>query len=482
MITILKNSKISISFIGLSVFAMGVISLLSHLQILPYSENLKPFVYVLRIIACTSAFVFFCMELERPLFSRKNFTFDNLLFLGIAGFLVLCINQRVGIYAGDVFLLFALIYCIAKRKIYVLNPIHYVLIAYAIFQVFGTIGTIRGFHFPEKYWFLILVPFASCFFHLTREMAYKIMRVLVWSMMIYMTISLIFWWYNLQFADIGVWQWMTGKESVMGKAAYEWVAEWSGYGHPSYVCLVLFPVFISLIYLVYKRLMGFTWVDLIIFSVLLLLSIAAMESRIGLVCFIFIVGVSGLFLSYFKRRHFKKMVLLTFCGIATVSLLFSEKISGFVEDPARKTLNTLAISYIKEHIWWGTGSREIHIGLMDQAEKMSAELPITDLGIVNTYAHNQFLGNMVQYGVWGALILTVLLICWFGYAIRNRSYVLLMYLCVVFFYMMIEEPLTGQAGITRITVFFMFFVAFINSGRKIKYYDFSQKGIFKHLP
>jgi len=402
---------------------------------------------------------------------KSLFSIRSFLIFTLTGFLVFSINQDMGIYATVVFLFASLFFVIKEKKFYKFNRIHYVLIGYAIFRVLGTIGTVHGFYFPDKYLSFFLVPLAFSCFHFEKATMLHILRVFIRMMMIYMAFTLLYWWYNIQFLNANILDWVTLKTNYFGKAAYEWASGWSGYPHPSYVCLVLFSGLIAIIYMVYNKHLGLTIFDLLIYSILLLFSIAVMESRIGFVCYVFIYVFSGLYLLYLKRWHFKLAlgILMAFSSISIIA--FKDLAYRFAFDNIRETFYIYSIEYIKSHPWWGSGSQEQYIALQQEAIKMQKQIPI----IWNqSYIHNQFLGNMVQYGVWGALILLILLAFWFGYSIRSRNFLLQLFLCVVVFYMMIEEPLTGQAGITRVVLFFSFFVAFNDSEKKTSYFDFTE--------
>jgi O-antigen ligase len=140
-----------------------------------------------------------------------------------------------------------------------------------------------------------------------------------------------------------------------------------------------------------------------------------------------------------------------------------------LHDNTRKTDYTLAINYIQNHVLWGCGYQQQTTALREQEEVMKDVLP----KILNKkcYVHNQLLGDMVQFGIWGGLALLALFFGIIFYAIKKRSYPLLMFILTMILFMQIEEPLYRQAGITRFSVFLVYFVALAQSKEKVKFFD-----------
>lgn len=397
---------------------------------------------------------------------KELFSLRVLLSFSLAGFLVISIAQRPGIYATTVFLVISFLFLLVERKFYKMNRIHYVLLFYALFKVIGTIGTSKGFHFPEKYLSFFLVPLAFSCFHFSKTEMLQILRIFIRMMMIYMAFTILYWWYNVQYLEADIFTWLTSKTSYLGKSAFEYSSGWSGYGHPSYVSLVLFAGFISLIYLVFNKKLKFSGFELVVYSFLLLFSIGVMESRIGLVCFTMIIFLSLLYLAYLKKWHFKILLTIALLLVLAMVLILSDILSRFVFDEVRGTYYVYSIEYVKQNIWWGSGSLEQHFALQQIALQLQNEMPLL---WNDSYVHNQFLGNMVEYGIWGFLILFVLLFFWFRHSFKTQDYLLQTFLCVILVFMMIEEPFSGQAGITRVVLFFCFFVAFNDSEKQIPY-------------
>lgn len=401
-------------------------------------------------------------------------------------------HRQIGIYATGLFVFMTLIHVVINKKLYKLNRLYYFLFGYVFMLIIGTINTQKGFHFPELTYSFILIPLTSCFFSLTHETLLRILRLFLRGMAIYLIICVLYWWYNFLHLDTDLISWLTQKDSfviwlpdwknqirLVGGItfpAYLFVNSWSYYYHPSYISFVLFAGIIAGFYLYFKknRHSYVSKFELILFIVLCLIVTLLMESRIGLVGCCFILAVSGLYYAKLKLKYFKYIVII-YIVLGSITLFYmQDSVEGFLDDKIRKTYTTLAIHYIEDSFWWGSGTQEQHIALEYQEELMKNTVPPVEKKIV--YAHNQFIGDMVQFGIWGLIVLMVFLYSIIHYSIKERSYLLQMFISVTILFMMIEEPLYTQEGITRFTVFLVFFLAISDSKKERKHIDFGKNG------
>ncbi len=402
---------------------------------------------------------------------KSAFTIHGLLILSISTLLVLSIfNRWVGIYATAFFIICTLIYFIKNGKVYAINPVFLLVFAYAILEFIGTIGTKIGFRFPEMTYSFYLIPIAFSCFRIEKETLLRILRFLFRVILVFMSFSIINWFFNIIHFQVGIVEWITKKTNVNGMAAYEYVCSWSHYKHPSYINLVLIPTLFSGFYIHHKKQEKsyISQLELAVFVVFCLFLELLMESRIGLVGVVFVLVINTLYYLHIKKIYFK-IVLIAFLVIGGAGLVVMEhSVSSFISDPVRKTDSALAIHYIKDHLWWGAGYDEEYIVLKQQEMEMSGVLP--KLNQPKTYVHNSLLGNMVQYGIPGAVILVVMMVGLFWYSLQSRNYLLQMFVCLYLLFMMIEEPLYVQEGITRFMVFLTFFIHIIDNERKVKCY------------
>ena len=296
---------------------------------------------------------------------------------------------------------------------------------------------------------------------------------------IYLSISVLYWFYNFLYLDVSFIEWITGKTNYQAQmigwesqnqvyySAYFFVNSWTTLYHPTPISIVVLAGLITGFYLYHKKDEFPTiskW-DLLLYIVLCLLIILLMQSRIGIIGFILITSITGLYYLKQKTKYFK-IGLLAYLLLGGASLmLFGDKISSFINDDIRDAYRRIAVSYIQEHFWYGSGFGQHRLALEQQAEKIKDTLPemvypnCGDCQI--THVHNQFLGNMVQFGIFGLIALVAMLAAIAYYAIKNRSYLLQTFLCFIIFFMMIEE---GE--FILILLFIMFFTA-INESKKL---------------
>jgi hypothetical protein len=394
---------------------------------------------------------------------------DGLLISSLSLMLVLSIFQKqIGIYATAFFVLSAFIYAFINWKIYVLNKIYLLIFAYAILELFGTIGTPKGFRFPEMTYSFYILPLAFCCFHLEKETLLHILRFVFRIMLVFMTLSIINWYYNILHTDIKIIEWLTKKVFVNITPAYDLVCSWSHYKHPSYINLVLLPILISGFYIRYKKFdrSFISNFELALYTILCVFFQLIMESRFGLVGVTLLLIISGLYYLHLKIFFFKVtlFLILTLGGVGLI--IFENSSIGYFSDPVRKTDSALALNYIKKNIWWGAGYQQEASVLRQQEKELEGKLLI--ISQPKTYTHNQLLGTMVQFGVIGAIVLLLMMIGLLWYSFRSRNYLLQMYIFLYIIFMLIEEPLYVQEGITRFMVFLTFFIHLNNSDKAVK--------------
>ena len=475
-----KFLHITLIFFALAFVSIYILSLFGFTKI----ENER----VVRFVAIG---VFFMAALMIALNEAKNYKFSvseifksNLLVtITFSALLILSIStQNIGIYASGVFVGAALFTLLCNGKIYKPSWCYYFLFFYAIFLMFGTIGTPKGFHFPEMTYSFYLLPISFIAFQFSENTLEKIARFFFRAMFIYLIVSVLYWWFNFQYLDISFADWVTKKthfplhiadwhnqnQLYYGLyPAFCFVSSWSYYFHPSYNSLVLFCALISGFYLFFKS--KINKIELIFFAFVLLFFQILIQSRIGIIGTFFILIFS---IFYYFRKYFKNIkIILLICLLASSCIfVFSNKnIQNYLHDEVRKTDYTLAINYIQDHILWGNGYQQQTPALREQEEIMKDVLTKVYNG--KYYVHNQLLGDMVQFGIWGGIVLLILLFGIIFYAIKKRSYPLLMFILTMILFMQIEEPLYSQTGITRFSVFFVYFVALAQSKEKVKFFD-----------
>ena len=414
----------------------------------------------------------------------KNDTLIIICLSVLLASLFLC--SRIGYYAVGFFAGAVLLHFFYRRKFYPLPKFFYFVFLYALLLFLGTIGTEKGFRFPNSTLSFYVLPLSLCFFRLSKTTLLRIAELFFKIAIVFLATCILYWWYNFLQLDANFITWIAEKTGYSVEmtaweeqakihnsnyySAYFFVTSWSYYYHPSFVSLILFFGLITGFYLYHKKNTNptITKLELILYIVLCLFVIILMESRVGLVGFLFINAVTGLYYLKLKTKHFKiGLILYLLLGCASLYVL-NDSVSDFVDDDARDAYRRIAISYVHDNFWWGSGFHQQRIALEQQAEMMENVLP--DIIFPHTgnpiyYVHNQFLGNMVQFGIWGLLLLSAMLIAIAYYAVKKRSYLLQVMLSVVFLFMMIEEPLYVLKSIVCFLTFLMFFTAISESGK-----------------
>ncbi len=473
-----KTSSFALLIVLMSILSMIFISFLSKQTALVSIEHYVKFGNILLILFSTATIALFIKELFLSNVISVKPAPKALLILSLSLLLVLSIFQKqVGIIATSIFILISISYAIINRKIYTPNRVYIFIVIYALLQLFGTIGTVKGFRFPDMSFSFYLIPISFYCFRIEKTVLLQIMRFFFRAMLIYMAITLIFWYFNMQFLNIGFLEWMKQKVLTNGFNAYYWTNSWTNYMHPSYISLVLFPALFSGLYLYYKKLetSKISKFELLVFIFFSIASQIAMQSRIGIVCIAFILTISFFYYLKLRTKFFKWGIFTTVILIGISFVILGNKVDGFITDPVRKMDSTLAINYIKSHPWWGAGYHQEALALSSQQEISKDK--ITIVPNVKTYTHNEFLGDTVQFGVLGLIVLLILLFGLLRYSVISKSFLLQQFFCLYFIFMLIEEPLYVQEGITRFMVFLAFFIHLSECDHPIKSIE-----LWKRLP
>lgn len=434
-------------------------------------------------------------------FSWNDFYKNNtLIIISLSTLLTsLFLPNEVRFYAVGFFAVAGAMHFSYARKFYLPPKFYYAILAYALLLFFGTIGTPKGFRFPDKILSFYILPLVFCLFRLPQKTLLRIGALFFKMGIVFLALSLLYWWFNFLHIDADFSTWIGGKTSytaqmlgwerqaqIYGKAvgwaagweniawhsAYYFVTSWSYLFHPSFVSLVLLGGLIIGFYLYYKKdvVQTITKYELLLYAGFCFLVETLMQSRIGLVYFLFIMAATGLYYLKLKTKYFKVgLAVYMLLGVASLHVM-NDKVSGFVHDDIRDAYRRIAVSYIQKHFWWGSGYNQQILALEGEAESLKDNLPTViyphNLHPIS-YVHNQFLGNMVQYGIWGLLLLLLLLGTTMCYAVKNRSYLLQMFVGFMLLFMMIEEPLYILVGIIPTLTFLIFFAAINESEKEI---------------
>lgn len=422
----------------------------------------------------------------------NHFPFFLLIFSLITSLCFSIFAWRVQSYSIGLYVLSVIIFFIANRRIYSFNKIYLLIILYALLNLIGTITTPQGFHFPEKTYSFYILPLSFCFFNFKKQTYLKIMKVFFRVILVYSAISIIFWQFNISYLGFSSFQWMVSKIDVDPYPGYHFAINWANfsyhntfinYSHPSFVSLIINTALIVGFYLYYKKsnTSHINTIEIIIFCIFSLITLFAMQSRIGVISFLSIMIVSFLYYIKIKTPYFKAIIYIGVLFSIMFFFVFTKtRVSQATEDRPREISYAFATSYIKDHLWWGCGTGEQQTALQYQDEIMP-NVNLLPKFTPYLYSHNQFLGDMVQFGIIGLIVLLTVLISLIYYSFKTRNYLLQMLMLLYILFMMIEEPFYTQEGIMRFMVFLTFFIAVKKSEKNRKSFSlnntFSKKKI-----
>ena len=143
-----------------------------------------------------------------------------------------------------------------------------------------------------------------------------------------------------------------------------------------------------------------------------------------------------------------------------ILLYIFPKVDDLSVDPIRADLRKTAISAIKEKpvFGWGTGYSKSLIQSKERAHGLGIEKPYD----FNQF-HNQYLEDMVQFGIPGIFILMVLF-CWMLWVgIRGKNFLLLSLFVIYALFCWTESVLYVSKGVLP----FVFWLCFLMSNRKV---------------
>lgn len=234
------------------------------------------------------------------------------------------------------------------------------------------------------------------------------------------------------------------KHLIAGKFyCYDILFAWSGKPHPSFNALWQVGATIIALYLWNrKEIHAF---DAIV-SCMLFLGVGLMaQSRI---CLILCVFCYILAFGYVNRQRY---ILLSICVVAIISIgiifyLVSPEFFAQFADQTREQMRNYAYEYIRTHRWLGSG-----IGGMT-TENMRNVFPHFRFSAhFDFYPHHQFLGDGMQGGLIGLLLLIGMILSYSITAIKRHNVMAIVYAITIVVFMLIEMPFYIFSGVITIS-------------------------------
>lgn len=355
------------------------------------------------------------------------------------------LSETISRYITAFFAISAVIYGLSEKQ-FRPHPLFYFIGGYYFYQFIGSIWTIDynlAFRFLGKGISFVIIPVAfSCFIPQTEERN-KLLKILFRFLIVYLLFSLVAYLFQVYY---------NGKDVLVGfgfKKVYlesdilpyddfYAILGWAGYYHPTFVSFLL-TIMYGVGYYFWRTdklsTSGITTFELILFTIISYVLIIFLQSRIGMILFPF-----GIFLTVLMTVRKRKAILYTYLTVAAVIFILAFIYVYFYQDKyfydAKRVEQTeIMISYIKNHLWTGTGTGGMRL--------------------INTFptAHNQILGDLFHLGIPGLISFLILIAATTYYTIKDRNYMLLYFLLIFFVVMQIDQMLSIQKGITYFTLF-----------------------------
>ncbi len=236
---------------------------------------------------------------------------------------------------------------------------------------------------------------------------------------------------------------------------YNVVFAWSGACHPSYNAIWITATAAALFYLRDKQRLSALETGYGCLLTLLVLIIS--QSRVGFVMWVIVCFAGVIYLlrnSKVKLAIALTVFLLLLAGILIANPMWSH---NFTEDYSRSRLFKIAQDYIAVTPWYGTGIGSLTYAHVEEVIGYEFQKWWPDYATATAfYPHNQFLGDWMQTGVAGLILLIVMLLSVFYNAFRTRRYLPFVFTLALLPLMLIEMPFRFLAGSTIIALSWCF--------------------------
>lgn len=236
---------------------------------------------------------------------------------------------------------------------------------------------------------------------------------------------------------------------------FNMVYGWSGMGHPSYNSLWAVAAAIIGVCLIKSKWIG--WIEFVFGELVLLQMQLSAQSRIGIVM-MFIVWASAYI--YLLSSHRKFLCWSIGSAIVLITALFCIKpdfLGSFSHDTPRQAQWAVAFDFIKREYLLGAGLGGTTAEYV--SEVVGYPYPWPTWADDNIYAHNQFIDDWMQSGIFGLVFLVASIVGCFSMSVRRHSYPAFVYCLAMIVFMIIETPFRFLAGITLMSFFFCLFLS-----------------------
>ena len=300
-------------------------------------------------------------------------------------------------------------------------------------------------------------PIAFWLIHMD-DRSYRSLILLFWRVTcIGCILSLVCWMYEMQRMNLNISEFLTfGKHTFNNIFAFDILYAWSGNEHPTFNALWLLGGLACSFFLVDKKRLSLF--EAAISWLLVIAVIYLSQSRVGLVTYT-VVGASGiLYLLRHRRALFYTTLAAMVLGAIIIAVTQIDGIRAFYADPTRDGLMQVTTDYLRIDPWKGCGIGGTTFDYISSVigYEFKSWWPWWDN--VSMYPHNQFLGDWVQAGIVGLVLMCLNMVSLFYECYRQRSFLAFIFCVAVLIIMQIEMPLHILSGSTIIAFLTCFFL------------------------
>lgn len=411
---------------------------------------------------------------------RELKTHKKLLIFSLAG-LFIAANfathlpfQFSAIFAGSV-----IIYLLFEKKIYRPTTFQILLITYFFINAISLCWSShldKGFELVRDMTPLAYVPLLFCCFKLEKKDFDLLATFLLRFSIVFLFLTIASWIIQYRFQGYPLSDtFQFKKDAIVGIDIFKVVYAWTNHMHPTYNALTpLFALSIGWFYLTKEEVQDKPRILEFVFVLLgtLLVSMIAV-SRFMLMAWA-IINAAGLLYSFRKNKRLLTISSVVFAlAIVGLSWFMGDRMSSFMTDPIRMAHYKIAMEAIHENTWHGTG-----IGGMTDYIRVDNPIydslrPIIDYKFSHIQPHNQFLGDLMQTGIFGLLLIISIVVVLIYNSLKYRDWIAFIQILIFFLLMMIEMPLLYVNGIFLFSLIFNTLIT-LQTEQQI-FFDFNKK-------
>ncbi|MCD4745756.1 MAG: O-antigen ligase family protein [Bacteroidales bacterium] len=245
--------------------------------------------------------------------------------------------------------------------------------------------------------------------------------------------------------------------------------------HPSYFAMYLNFSIALLIYNLWKNYHDLSKLKIVLFIILILyfqLFIILLSSKAGIISLIILLIVSVIYVFIKKSSFIIGFILMLFLSCIFIFLKvlpypaqrletagkILQKSDTILKDTNEGTGERILIwrsslEIMKNNIFFGVGTGDVKDALIEKYNDNKIQLAIEK----KLNAHNQYLQTFITLGLFGFLVLALILLLPLIYAIKQTDYIYIVFLIIMIFNLLVESMFETQAGV----IYYAFFNSFL---------------------